>query len=87
MASRTIRVIPYRYYRHADGRTASLYTSVVGAGFELATSGYTWAVTDNFGRRTEGLGRTPCATLADALAVARRFAERTNYLLLPTIKE
>lgn len=57
-------VIPYRFNRHPDGRTASLFGASPGAGFVIVSQGFTVRHPDG----TTGLGRPPFATREEAQA-------------------
>ncbi len=57
-------VIPYRRWRHPDGRTASLTGAHPGAGFRVEESGWTIRHPDG----TTGLARMPFESQAEAQA-------------------
>lgn len=75
----TIRVVPYRFWQHKDGRKASVFgacpwrNEASKPDWELVTKGYTWELTDYRGSVTYGLSRGACDTKEAALRVAHEF--------------
>lgn len=74
----TDTIIPYRFYRHVSGRSASLYgavpwrTASEEREWSVVTSGYTISWADG----TIGTGKPPFATVADAETYLARLAAR-----------
>lgn len=77
---KVIEVIESKQWRHADGRTASLYGAVPytseadKSNWSVVTVGYTW-LNDN---GTVGLGRVPAKTREEAMEVMERINNRYN---------
>lgn len=76
---RTIEILPYRYLKHKEtGQKISRF-SVLPHGtsddWERVDGGFTWGITDSFGRYTEGLGRVPVKTEKEARVVAKGMEE------------
>ena len=75
-----VRVVPHYVGRNCAGREVSPFSA---SAVTVEKSGrWTWEVTDARGHISVGLGRPPVATYAEALAVARRWAELSNNSLV-----
>lgn len=80
MNQNRFEIVPYRRWRHADGRTASVHGAVPWTRpadkplWAVEQAGYT--IYDNQ-HNTYGLGRPPFATQADAQAWLQRLESPT----------
>jgi hypothetical protein len=76
---RITKVLPYTFYKHKSGRSASIrgacpwVSDADKANWTKVTQGWTWEVVDNRGNITYGLGRKPAETEAEALQVMREY--------------
>lgn len=74
----SIAVIPYMFYRNIHTGQKITKFSVFPDGnpnnWERVTAGWTWGITDSFGRYTEGACRVPATTPEEANQIAQDLA-------------